>query len=176
MISGPSGSGKSTVVRELFKRLNLEFSVSATTRQSRPGEVEGVHYDFVSTGEFRGMIEAGSLLEWAIYNDNYYGTPAGPVDDALAGGRDILLEIEIQGARQIRAARPDAIMFFIVPPSMDELERRLRQRGDTSSADIRERLRIARGEMEEAPDLFDHIIVNDRLEEAVERIVDLLSD
>lgn len=174
MVSGPSGSGKSSIVRELLDRLEIAFSVSATTRLPRPGERHGDHYDFVSLKDFETMIEGGELLEWATYNNRYYGTPKAGVDAALVEGRDILLEIEIQGARQVRANRPDALMFFISPPSLDELERRLRQRGDTSAADIEDRLEIAKTEMEEAAGLFDHIIVNDHLERAVEEIEGLI--
>ena len=125
VVSGPSGSGKSSIVRELIERLGIEFSVSATTRLPRPSERHGVHYNFISRRDFESMIEKDELLEWAVYNNRYYGTPAGPVEETLADQRDILLEIEIQGARQVRERRPDAIMYFIAPPSLEELERRL---------------------------------------------------
>lgn len=174
VISGPSGSGKSSIVRALLRDPRIHFSVSATTRLPRAGEVDGVHYRFVSRDEFEQLIESGELLEWARYNDNYYGTPAGPVDLALAQGRDVLLEIEPQGARQIRAARPTALMFFVAPPSMAELERRLRARGDTSEADIRARLAIAEIEMEAAAGLFDHVIVNDDLAQAIAGVEGLI--
>jgi guanylate kinase len=175
VVSGPSGSGKSSIVRELLERLDIAFSVSATTRLPRPGERHGDHYDFVSLKDFEAMIEAGELLEWAQYNNRYYGTPKAGVDAALADGKDILLEIEIQGARQVRANRPDALMFFVSPPSLEELERRLRRRGDTSSTDIDDRLEIAETEIEEAPGLFDHIVVNDHLERAVAEIEALIT-
>ena len=170
VVSGPSGSGKSSIVRELVDRLDLEFSVSVTTRLPRAGERHGDHYSFVSRKDFEAMIEAGELLEWAQYNNRFYGTPAAPVAAANAAGRDVLLEIEIQGARQIREKRPDALMFFVSPPSMDELENRLVRRGDTSAADIEDRLELAETEIAEAPGLFDHIIVNDRLDRAVAEI------
>ncbi len=175
VVSGPSGSGKSSIVRDLLDRLDIEFSVSATTRLPRPGERHGDHYDFVSLRDFESMIENGELLEWARYNNRYYGTPAAAIEAAVADGRDILLEIEIQGARQIRKHRPDAVMFFIAPPSMGELEARLRRRGDTSDGDIEDRLEIAKSEMEEAPSLFDHIVVNEDLDQAVEQIVGLIT-
>ncbi len=175
MVSGPSGSGKSSIVRELLDRLDIAFSVSATTRLPRPGERHGDHYDFVSLRDFEAMIDEGELLEWAIYNNRYYGTPKAGVDAALAEEKDILLEIEIQGARQVRANRPDALMFFISPPSLHELEQRLRRRGDTSATDIEDRLEIAKTEMEEASGLFDHIVVNDHLERAVEEIEGLIT-
>jgi guanylate kinase len=175
VVSGPSGSGKSSIVRELLDRLDLDFSVSVTTRLPRPGERHGDHYSFVSRKDFEEMIENGELLEWAQYNNRYYGTPMGPVEAANAAGRDILLEIEIQGARQIREKRPDASMFFVGPPSIDELEKRLIRRGDTSAADIEDRLEIAEKEMAEAPGLFDHLIVNDRLDRAIDEIEALIT-
>jgi guanylate kinase len=150
--------------------------VSVTTRLPRPGERHGDHYNFVSRRDFEAMVENGDLLEWAMYNNRYYGTPAAPIEEAIAEGRDILLEIELQGARQIREHRPDAVMFFVAPPSMDELERRLRRRGDTSEEDIEDRLDIAESEMQEAPTLFDHVIVNVDLDKAVEDIVRLITD
>lgn len=175
VVSGPSGSGKSSIVRELLAHHDIDFSISATTRLPRPGERHGVHYDFVSLREFERMISDGEFLEWAQYNNRCYGTPRAPVEAALAAGRDVLLEIEVQGARQVRAARPDAVMFFISPPSIDELERRLLRRGDTSASEIEERLEIAEREMTEAPGIFDHIVVNDRLERAVGEIEGLIT-
>ena len=175
VVSGPSGSGKSSIVRELIERLGIEFSVSATTRLPRPGERHGVHYNFISRRDFESMIENDELLEWAVYNNRYYGTPAALVEETLADQRDILLEIEIQGARQVRERKPDAIMYFIAPPSLEELERRLRRRGDTSDEDIEDRLEIAQSEMAEAPELFDHIIVNDNLEQAISELEGLIT-
>jgi guanylate kinase len=175
VVSGPSGSGKSSIVRELIDRLGLEFSVSATTRLPRPGERHGVHYNFISRRDFEAMIENDELLEWAVYNNRYYGTPLAPIDETIEDQRDILLEIEIQGARQVRERRPEAVMYFIAPPSLEELERRLRRRGDTSEEDIEDRLEIARSEMAEAPELFDHIIVNDNLDQAISELEGLIT-
>jgi guanylate kinase len=175
VVSGPSGSGKSSIVKELIDRLGLEFSVSATTRLPRPGERHGVHYNFISRRDFEAMIENEELLEWAVYNNRYYGTPAGPIEETLDDKRDILLEIEIQGARQIRERMPDAVMFFIAPPSLEELERRLRRRGDTSEEDIEDRLAIAESEIAEAPELFDHIVVNDNLDQAIADVEGLIT-
>lgn len=174
VISGPSGAGKSSVVAGLRSRRDLYFSVSATTRSPRPGETHGVHYWFIEPDEFATLIADGDLLEWAEYNQNRYGTLRQPVFDHLAAGDDVLLEIEVQGARQIRHTEAAAIMFFIVPPSLAELERRLRSRGDTTEGDIARRLDIARREMEEAP-LFDHIVVNDDLERAIGEVDELMS-
>lgn len=175
VISGPSGSGKSSIVRELIERLGIEFSVSATTRLPRPGERHGVHYNFISRRDFEKMIEGDELLEWAIYNNRYYGTPQALIEETLADQRDILLEIEIQGARQVRERKPEAIMYFIAPPSLEELERRLRRRGDTSDEDIEDRLEIAKSELAEAPDLFDHIVVNDNLDQAISELEALIT-
>ncbi len=175
VISGPSGSGKSSIVRELLDRLDLVFSVSATTRLPRPGERHGVHYQFVSRKDFEAMIDSDEFLEWAEYNNRLYGTPVRPVDEALREGKDVLLEIEIQGARQVREKRPDAKMFFIAPPSIDELELRLRRRGDTSKENIEDRLMIAEAEMAEAAELFDHIVVNEHLQKAIDETLELIT-
>ena len=121
------------------------------------------------------MIEDDELLEWAIYNNRYYGTPQALIEETLADQRDILLEIEIQGARQVRERKPEAIMYFIAPPSLEELERRLRRRGDTSDDDIEDRLEIAKSETAEAPDLFDHIVVNDNLDQAISELERLIT-
>jgi len=158
------------VVAGLRQRRPLYFSVSATTREARPGETHGVHYWFLQPEEFGALLDTGDLLEWAEYNGHQYGTLRKPVMDHLSSGEDVLLEIEVQGARQVRASHPEAVMFFIVPPGLDELEGRLRRRGDTSEADIRKRLDIARREMEEAEILFDHVVVNDVLERAIEEV------
>lgn len=170
VVSGPSGAGKSSVVAGLRQRRPLYFSVSATTRDPRPGETHGVHYWFLQPEEFASLLETADLLEWAEYNGRRYGTLRKPVMDHLSSGEDVLLEIEVQGARQVRASHPKAVMFFIVPPGLEELEGRLRRRGDTSEADIRKRLEIARREMEEAEVLFDHVVVNDVLERAIDEV------
>ncbi len=174
VISGPSGAGKSTIVRSLLDRLPFRFSVSMTTRHRRPGEVDGQHYHFVSRDTFRASIEEDDLLEWAEYGGHLYGTPRQPVDRWRAAGEDVLLEIEIQGARQVRENDRTAMLVFIVPPTMDELERRLRGRGDTAGSDIDRRLDIAADEMTEAPALVDAVVVNDEVTRATEEIVAFL--
>lgn len=174
MISGPSGAGKSTIVNGVLTARDVAFSVSATTRSPRAGEVEGVHYHFVEPDEFRRMAGGGAFLEWAQYGSNLYGTPMAPVLATLERGTDVLLEIEMQGARQVREIYPEAVMVFIRPPSMDVLEQRLRARGDTSDDDVRRRLAIARQELADAPDLFDHVVVNDRVETAVADVLEIL--
>lgn len=175
VVSGPSGSGKSSLISEILRLADVDFSVSATTRLPRPGEIDGFHYRFITRSDFEDMIAAGELLEWAEYNNHLYGTPVAPIDEANALGRDVLLDIEIQGARQVREAKPDATMIFIAAPSIDELERRLRSRGDTSDRDIEERLEIAASQLAEAGDVFDHILVNDRFEEAVGDLLTLIT-
>ncbi len=174
VVSGPSGSGKSSILKGLQGEVDFEFSVSATTRDPRPDEVHGVDYLFMDSQEFEELILGGDLLEWAIYNDNYYGTPAEPIEEALFDGRNVLLDIEIQGARQVRNSRPDALMIFIEPPSMEELERRLRKRGDTSESDIEARLGIVASQMKEASELFDHTVVNEDLDVATKEVANLI--
>ena len=174
VMSGPSGSGKTSIIKRLLDRIDIAFSVSATTRSRRPGETHGVDYDFVTTEQFEEMIASDALLEWAIYNGNHYGTPAGPVEAEIASGRDVLLDIEIDGARQVRAQRPDALMIFVSPPSTEVLEQRLRSRGDTASEDIADRLRIAETQLKEAPSLFDHIVVNDLLDRTTQKVANLI--
>lgn len=174
VISGPSGVGKSTIVAGLMRAGPFTFSVSATTRPPRPGESDGTDYWFLSTDDFEDRIAAGAFLEWATYNGRYYGTPRAAVDDHLAAGRDVLLDIEIQGARQVRASHPEAVLVFIAPPSMAELASRLRGRGDTDEADVRRRLGIAAGEIAEAAALFDHIVVNDDAMTATAEVLDIL--
>jgi guanylate kinase len=175
-MSGPSGSGKTTIIRRLLEDIDLIFSVSATTRVPRPGEREGVDYHFVTTSEFESMIAEDTLLEWAIYNGNHYGTPAGPITKANDAGADVLLDIELEGARQVRAHRPDALMIFVAPPSLEILERRLRKRGDTSEKDIQGRLSIAESQLAEATSLFDHVVVNEVLDDATAEVANLIID
>ena len=175
-MSGPSGSGKTTIIRRLLEDIDIVFSVSATTRAPRPGEREGVDYHFVTTEEFESMISRGTLLEWAVYNGNHYGTPAEPVTKANESGADVLLDIELDGARQVRTHRPDALMIFVAPPSLEILEQRLRDRGDTSEEDIAGRLMIAESQLSEATLLFDHVVVNNVLDDAADEVANLIID
>ena len=174
VISGPSGVGKGSVHAGLHGLLaDIVTSVSVTTRAPRPGEVDGVAYHFVDGPGFDAMIAQGELLEWAEYAGNRYGTPRGPVDAIVDAGRIALLEVEVQGALQVRAARPDALLVFLVPPSLEELERRLRERGTEDEPTVQARLEVARSEMG-ARERFDHIVVNDDLVRATAEVARLI--
>ena len=174
VISGPSGVGKDTIIKRLLELdPNLTYSVSATTRAPRPGEVEGVHYRFVNRAEFVELVEKGHFLEHASYNGHLYGTPAEPVEQARAAGHDILLKIEVQGAQQVRKRIDDGLFIFISPPSEQELARRQEARGGESDRDITERLRIAEKEMSYARD-YDQVVVNDDLDRAVAEVMEII--
>lgn len=174
MISGPSGVGKGTVVRLVLRsRPNLAFSVSSTTRAPRPGEVDGHHYRFVTDREFDAMVARGGFLEWAEIFGHRSGTPAAEVQAARESGRDVLLELDVQGARSVRERVPDAVLVFLQPPSEEELGRRLRARGTEEGPALEQRLAQARREMAEAP-LFDHVVVNDRVEDAVGEVLAII--
>jgi guanylate kinase len=176
VLAGPSGVGKSSVVTALRVRLpELYFSVSATTRDPRPGEVDGVHYRFVGAEGFDRLVEGGDLLEWAEIHGGLQrsGTPREPVDRALADGRPVLVEVDLQGARAIKSVMPEAITVFLEPPSFEELARRLRARGTESEAQFQRRLETAREEMA-ARDEFDVAVVNDDVQVVVDRLVELL--
>lgn len=167
VVSAPSGTGKTTICHAAVARdPRLVLSVSHTTRRPRPGERDGVDYHFVDEREFEGLIARGAFLEHARYSGNLYGTSWAAIEAPLAQGRDVLLEIETQGARQVRARREDACLVFLLPPSLAELERRLRGRGTDRDEEVARRLAIARQEFQAAP-LFDAFVVNDELERAV---------
>lgn len=174
VLSGPSGVGKGSVkalIQEYYPWVWL--SVSCTTRKPRPGEVDGADYHFVSTDQFESMIAAGEFLEWASYAGNLYGTPRGPVDRQLHAGLPALLEIELQGARQVRRAMPEAQLVFLAPPSWEELVRRLTGRGTEDAATIDRRLVAARSELAAEAE-FDHTITNVSIEQAASELVELL--
>ncbi len=175
ILSGPSGVGKGTILREVMRRNpKLRFSVSATTREPRPGEVEGVHYYFVDKPGFEKMIEEGQLLEHAYYAGNYYGTPEKGIDKALEEGYSVVLEIDVQGALQVLQRRPDAISIFIAPPSFEELTRRLNGRGDTALEVAGLRLHIALQECATATQ-YQYIIINDDIGHAAEEFQAILT-
>ena len=175
VLSGPSGVGKSTVIAELFsQRSNIYFSVSYTTRQPRVGEQDGVNYNFVSREEFERMIADDELLEYAEYVDNYYGTSIKLIREKLDAGIDVLLDIEVQGAAKVRARCPDALFIFIIPPSFEELSRRLHRRNTDSEDVIAGRLAKARQECRESPK-YDYLVINDKVANAVHEIEAILT-
>jgi guanylate kinase len=167
--------GKSTIVALVAQRHPVIFSVSATTRSARPGERHGVDYLFVSTDQFAELRDRGELLEWAEYNGRLYGTPRSPVEEALHRGESVLLDIEVQGALQVKQLYPEALTIFVAPPSLDDLRRRLEGRGDTSPVEIAGRIEIARWQLQMAGREFDHLVVNDRVERAVDEILRILT-
>ena len=174
VVSAPSAGGKGTILKELFRQDgNLRMSVSATTRQPRPGEENGKDYYFMSREEFQELVAGGRMLEHAEYVGNCYGTPREPVEEWLAEGLDVVLEIDVQGGAQIKRLAPDCVSVFITPPSMEVLEKRLRDRGTEDDETVRKRLAAAREELPHAED-YDYIVVNDRLEDAVEDMLAIL--
>ena len=174
VLSAPSGTGKDTVIGALLKaRPELALSVSATTRPPRNGETEGVSYFFVTRKTFHEMIENKEFLEYAEYIGEYYGTPIKPIQKHIGDGKDVILEIEVQGARQVMQIQPEALTIFIVPPAMDELERRLRGRGTDNEEMLIARLERARLELEEKRN-YAHIVVNDDVTRATEEILSII--
>ena len=174
VISGASGVGKSTVLSKVMaQKEDLRFSVSATTRDPRPGEQDGVHYYFVSKEVFEGMIARDEFVEYDAHMKNFYGTPKKQLEEKLAVS-DVILDIEPNGAFQVRAQRPDAVLIFIAPPSLEELERRLRSRGDTPEDQIRVRLDRARWELEQAQK-YDYTVFNDRVETCADEICNIIN-
>ncbi len=175
VITGPSGVGKGTLIRGLLERLpRLELSTSATTRQPRPGEADGVAYHFLGPEEFESRVAAGEFLEHAEYSGHRYGTLRSEVQRRLDQGRPVVLEIEVQGARQVREALPDAVAVFIAPPSLDALRARLVGRGTDTPEAVEARLQMAKRELE-AQNEFPYVVVNDRLQEATEDLVRVVS-
>ncbi|OIQ76266.1 guanylate kinase [mine drainage metagenome] len=173
VLSGPSGVGKSTVLKRLRENgTPLWVSVSTTTRKPREGEIDGFHYDFVTPDEFSQKVAADQFLEWAHFAGAQYGTPAQPVIDQLKAGRSVLLEIDLAGARQVKANYPDSVLVFLAPPSWEELERRLVGRGTESAEARAERLAVARAELAAAAE-FDQTIINSSVEEVVQALVAL---
>jgi guanylate kinase len=184
VVTGPSGVGKGTLIRALRERFpGLELSISATTRSERPGEVDGRDYWFLSPEEFERRVAADAFLEHATYAGNRYGTPRSEIErtaprpgsgDPPEGVAGLVLEIEVQGARQVRGALPEAVQVFVAPPSLEALRTRLAGRGSDSSRQIEDRLEVARRELR-ARDEFEHVIVNDRLERAAEELAELVA-
>ncbi len=174
VVSAPSGAGKTTLCREMRQRLNdLAYSVSVTTRPPRPGEIDGTDFHFVGEPQFRAMLAGGEMAEWATVHGNLYGTPAAPLEAALREGRDVLLDIDTQGAAQLRARYPEAVLIFIVAPSMADLEQRLRERRSDAGSAIATRLERARLEVP-LWRRYDYLIVNRDVKEAVEQLASII--
>lgn len=174
VVSGPSGCGKDSIVRQLLKRKkNLWLSISCTSRKPRPGEIDGKDYYFLNKAQFEEKIENGELLEYAQYSDNYYGTPKEHIEEHLNRGEDVVLVIEIIGALKIKELLPDTLFIFILPPSMEELKRRLEGRGTESKDKIDQRFRRAYEEINAVND-YNYVVVNDEIEKAVEKIEAIL--
>lgn len=177
IISGPSGVGKDTVLAKMKQsRRLLHYVVTATTRTQRPGEKNGLDYHFVSEEQFKRMIKTGQLLEWANVYGNLYGVPKGQVQQALAQGLDVVVKVDVQGAATIKNILPQAVFIFLTPPSLDELERRLRERKTESTEELKLRMETTRGEMDSLP-LFDYVVVNhqDRLDSTIAQIDAIIS-
>ena len=173
IMSGPSGTGKGTICNEIIKRRDINLSVSVTSRDKRVGEIAGVTYNYISVDEFRKLIEDEKMLEWAMYGENYYGTPKENIEKMLDEGKDVLLEIEVQGALQVKAKMPEAVMMFIVPPSMEVLKKRLIDRGRETEDEINTRIKTAQAEFAKSFQ-YNDIIVNDDLEECVNKVMSLM--
>jgi guanylate kinase len=175
VITGPSGVGKGTLIRGLMERLpQLALSVSATTRQPRPGEHDGVDYHFLTPAEFQRRVQQGDFVEHADYAGRRYGTLREELQSKLADGGAVVLEIEVQGASQVRASVPDAVQIFIAPPSLEALRTRLVGRGTDDPEEVQRRLAVAEGELTAQSD-FAHVVVNDRLEEALDRLTEIVA-
>lgn len=173
VVSGPSGVGKGTICNKIIDKLGAEYSVSYTTREPRMGEIDGVNYNFISREEFLKKIDEGDFLEYNIYNGNYYGTGKSKILDKLDKGINVILEIDVNGGRNVKKIYPDALLIYIAPPSMEELKRRLIDRGTEDMNKINNRLKIAEDEMREIGN-YDYVVINDDLERAtneVERII-----
>jgi guanylate kinase len=176
VITGPSGVGKGTLIRGLMERVpKLELSVSATTRAPRPGERDGVDYHFLTREEFNGRVKRGEFVEHADYAGRSYGTLRSELEARVRAGVPVVLEIEVQGARQVRAAMPEALQVFIAPPSLPALRTRLVGRGTDDQAEVERRLKVAEEELTAQPE-FAHVVVNDRLDEALERLTGIVGD
>lgn len=175
IISGPSGTGKDTLMKKLFEKLpELAFSISSITRPIRSDEVPGEKYNFISHEQFEKMLAEDEFLEHNLYVGNYYGTPKTPVINCIEKGQDILIEVDVNGAAQIREKMPDVVTIFILPPSLEELKRRLTSRGTDSPEVIEKRLNEALREIEGSVD-YDYVVVNDKLEKAVDDFINILS-
>ncbi len=173
IVSGPSGAGKGTICKEIAGDENTFLSISTTSREVRPGEIEGVTYNYTSKEGFQKLIDGGQMLEWACYDGNYYGTPKTTVEKMLSEGKDIILEIDVQGAFKVKEIFPETVLIFVVPPSMAELKNRLVTRGREGEESINARLERAKEELELARQ-YDYILLNDDLAESVEELRNII--
>lgn len=175
IISGPSGAGKGSVLRVASQKIGINLSISVTSRAKRRDEQDGKHYFFVSESKFNQLIDDNELLEWAQLYGNKYGTPRDYVDRQLQNGEDVYLEIDVQGAKQVKKAKPDSVLIFIMPPTLQELEKRLTKRNTETKEAIERRLELAKHELEAAV-VYDYIIVNDDLEKASDELVRIVEE
>lgn len=173
VISGPSGVGKGTIVKKLLERFNAWYSISMTTRPKRENEIDKVNYFFVSREEFEKTIKENNFIEYATYNNNYYGTPRKEIDNKLNNNIDVIAEIEVKGARKVKELYKDSVLIYILPPSFEELETRLRNRNTEDDATIEKRLNIAKEELKQI-DIYDYVVVNNTVEEATNNVINII--
>lgn len=175
VISAPSGTGKTTVVKRLLAAMpDLQLAVSCTTRKIRAGERNGVDYHFIAEEEFKKMIKQGAFVEWALVHNGHYGTPQKQIDEIMADNKDVLLDVDTQGAAKVRQKYPEALLIFLLPPSIEDVKKRLKARNANSPEDLLLRLKNAKGEMQQRHE-YDHQVVNENLDEAVDEITEIIS-